>query len=115
MIEQFGEVFRKARKAAGKTMQDVALYLGVTVPYISDVENGNRSPFVRERIIKAAEFLQIDPTPLLESAAKTRGSFDLDLSGVSDRAVQVGAALQRGWPELSDDVLGQIENLIKRK
>lgn len=113
LIKQFGEVFRETRKKAGLTMQDIASHLGVTVPYVSDVENGNRSPFVPERIIKAAELLKVDPTGLLEAAAKTRGSFDLDLHGLSDRAVQVGAALQRGWPDLSDDVREKIGVLIR--
>jgi transcriptional regulator with XRE-family HTH domain len=111
----FGEVFREARKRAGKTMQDVASYIGVTVPYISDVENDNRSPLVSERIVKAAELFGIDPLILLESAAKTRNSCDLDLTGASDKRIQVGAALQRGWPELSDGDLDRIDDIIRNR
>lgn len=38
-----GRLLRKARQRAGKTLQQVARAVGVTVAYVSDVERGTRS------------------------------------------------------------------------
>jgi predicted transcriptional regulator len=39
-----GTAIRVARKAAGMTLADVSRTAGVSVPYLSNVENGNAHP-----------------------------------------------------------------------
>jgi transcriptional regulator with XRE-family HTH domain len=96
-------------------MHQLADHLGVSIVFISDVERGNRHPFTPDRIIKTAAFLKIKPEPLLLAAAKVRGAFELDATGVSGKARQVGAALMRGWADLDEDDLDKIAQIMRRR
>jgi len=112
MKKNFGKELREARKKAGKTMLDLADYLGVSVVFISDVERGNRAPLRTDRILRAAQFLNADAKMLLQAAAEQRGAFELDAE-VSNRAREVGAALMRGWKDLDEKQLEQIAKILK--
>ncbi len=96
-------------------MHQLADHLGVSIVFISDVERGNRHPFTSDRIIKTAAFLKTDPEPLLLAAAKVRGAFELDATGVSGKAREVGAALMRGWADLDEADLDKIAQIMRRR
>ena len=114
MKNTFGNLLRRQRTAAGKTMGDLARHLGVSVTYVSDVERGYRAPLTRANIIKTADFLGIGPSPLLIAAAERQGAFALD-ADVGPRARAVGAALMRSWSGLSDQDLEEIAKILDRK
>lgn len=109
----FGKLLREAREAAERSMGALARHLGVSVPYLSDVERGNRQPLTDERIRTAAAFLGVDSRPLLKAAAETRGAFQLDAAQVNPQHRQVGAMLARQWGAISDDKLAQIRELLE--
>ena len=48
MPERFGDLLRKLRRKANRTLGDVARVLGFSVVYMSDVERGNRKPLNAE-------------------------------------------------------------------
>lgn len=110
---QFGTLLRTARDRAGKSMGEVARHLKVSVPYISDVERGNRSPLASERVLAVAEFLACDPKPLIHAAAREKGAFELDARSVTCKAQEVGAALARGWSDLSEEDLEKIKAILE--
>ena len=107
---EFGELLRQLRKERKKTMGDVANLLGVSVPFVSDVERGNRTPFSPERIHQIAKYLNTDPTPLLKAAAATKGTFELDAKRVSEKGQQFAASLMRSWSRLTEE---QFEKLAQ--
>jgi transcriptional regulator with XRE-family HTH domain len=111
----FGQLLRSLREEKEKTMGQLARHLGVSVPYISDVEHDNRAPLTRERILAAAEFLGVDPKQLLVAAAAGRGAFELDANVGGRKQKEVGAALMRSWPELSDDELSAIARVLGKR
>lgn len=115
MRSKFGDLLRAARKRSGKSMRDLARHLGVSIVFISDVERGNRAPLKPERIMSATEFLGVNPEPFLLAAAKSKGSFELDATGVSGKARQVGAALMRGWTNLGEGDLEKIARIVRRR
>jgi len=116
VMSTFGELLRTLRSQAGMSMGDLARQLAVSVPYVSDVERGNRPPLTNARIEQVASLLHIDSTDLHAAAAASRGSFELPLPQNASRlARQVGASLMRGWSDLSDEDLGMIENILKKK
>lgn len=114
-MTNFGELLRTLRVESGKSMGDLARYLGISVPYLSDVERGNRAPLTSERTIAAARFLEVDCFPLLVAAAECRGAFELSVDKGRPKATEVGAALMRGWAELSDEDLELIHNIMNKK
>lgn len=70
---RFGAILRAARAAHGVTLARLATTLGVSVPYLSDVEHGRRKPLRHELIQKAAVLFE-DIEPLLTAAAIERGT-----------------------------------------
>jgi len=80
---RFGDVLRQFRRKADKTLGQVARMLDISTVYLSDVERGNRKPFTRERILKIAEFLQVDANDLLKVADRERGVIEYDIKNAS--------------------------------
>lgn len=68
----FGPLLRGLRSRAGLTLRDLATFLGVSVPYLSDVERGARGPLRPETIAQAARRL---------------GGFQRDLQRAAERDV----------------------------
>lgn len=115
MPQPFGEVLRQLRREAGKTLGDIGRLLSVSAVYVSDVERGNRKPFMRERIIKIAEFLKRDPTELLKAADHERGVIEYDISNASQLEADVVANLVTGLARggISDEKLRQIQGILE--
>lgn len=55
----FGSFLKEKRTENKKTLRGFAKELGITAPYLSDVENGLRKPLLADKIEKAAEILQL--------------------------------------------------------
>ncbi len=108
----FGDHLRQAREAAGFRLGEFARMLGVSTPYLSDVELGNRQPFSGEKLSRVAELL---PAATLSHfkvlAAETRGAFALE--PVTEDHQRAGRALMRRWAELDPDKLGQIIKIVE--
>ena len=58
---RFGDYIRQKRLDDPRelTMHDVAVYLGISTSYMSEVENRRKKPFDRKRLAKLAEFLNL--------------------------------------------------------
>jgi len=112
MNESYGKMSRRLRLAANRTMGDVADLLSLSVVYVSDMERDKRNPPTKETILKLAAFLEARPDPLLAAAAQARGAFTLDAKVASPTAMEVGAALMRGWTDLTDEDLEKIRNVL---
>ncbi len=94
-------------------MGELARHLDVSVPYISDVELGRRSPLTRENIMSAAAFLGATPNELLAAAADSKGVFELGAKNLPLKKRQLGAALSRGWHDLSSEQVDQIADIVE--
>jgi transcriptional regulator with XRE-family HTH domain len=112
---EFGALLRKWREEAGVTMGHLARSLGVHVPYLSDVERGVRPPLSEERIQIVAGLLERPAEDLLAAASRSRGPFQLSARNVSARQAKVGAALARGWEQLTEEQLRQIEQALQEE
>lgn len=110
----YGSLLRQDRKDAGKTMGELARHLGVSISYVSDIELENRAPFDRSKIIQAADYLEADVLEHLKAAAAYRGAFELDAIHATKMGREVGAALARGWNDLSDDDMKAIADIIQK-
>lgn len=72
-MNRFGVEMREARTKAGLTLRHVASVLGVSVPFLSDVEHGRRKPLRRELIDKLVAIVG-SKEALLKAAALDRGT-----------------------------------------
>lgn len=80
MASAFGEELRRARRAQGETIASVAAHTGFSTSYVSDVENGRRSPFEIRVIESIATFLGVDRDALLLAASVSRGAIVFDVN-----------------------------------
>lgn len=117
MPERFGDLLRKLRRNAGKTLGDVARLLGVSVVYVSDVERGNRKPFSNERIIQISNFLGEPPDPLMEAADWERGFIEYDIRKARPLEADVVGGLVAGLARggVTDDQLRNIKEILKER
>lgn len=67
-MNTFGALLAEARVGEGRTLRELAEVLDCKAGYVCDVEKGRRRPLSRERILKAADYLNTPPIPLLEAA-----------------------------------------------
>jgi len=117
MAERFGDLLRRLRRQADKTLGDVARKLGVSIPYLSDVERGNRKPFTTERLIQLAGFLETDAAPLIEAADRERGIIEYDIRRASPLQADVVGGLVAGLARggVSDEQLESIRTILNER
>jgi|HubBroStandDraft_3_1064219.scaffolds.fasta_scaffold213508_2 transcriptional regulator with XRE-family HTH domain len=117
-VQRFGEMLRDARRKADKTLGQVSRGIGVSIVYLSDVERGNRSPLTEDRIIRAANFLDIaDPSELLRAAIRERGVVQYDLKQAGPLEAHVVGELVTGLARggISEETLLQIQSILEGK
>jgi len=113
MPNEFGKLLRRFREDHGMSLQELASFIGISIPYLSEIERGRRSPLNEERIdlaCKAIKLNQRERADLITAAAESRGYFELAATNVSPDKQAFGAALARSWNELEDS---QIRRLTK--
>lgn len=110
---KFGELLRRRREEAGRTLLELAGFLGLSQPYVSDVERGRRAPFRADRLGRIARYLETDFDELYDAALQSRDVFELDARDVTDQARRVGSLLVRKWPDLSDAELSRIQRVLE--
>ena len=117
MAERFGDLLRRLRRKADKTLGDVARELGISVVYLSDVERSNRKPFTNARLIKLAMFLEADAEALIEAADKERGIIEYDIRRASPLQADVVGGLVAGLARggVSDEQLESIRTILKER
>ena len=109
--EKFGALLRRLREQSGKSMGSMARYLGLTTPYLCDIELGRRAPLSSSHILKAAAFLGVDPQPLLLTAIESREAVEIRTPSTSTGRAAVAALLRRA-DDLSDEQWERIQATI---
>jgi transcriptional regulator with XRE-family HTH domain len=115
MPRRFGETLRKLRRKSNKTLGDVADAIGVSVPYLSDVERGNRRPFNVDRIVQIAVFCNENPTELITAADAERGVIEYDIRNATPLEADVVGGLVAGLARggLDSEKLEKIQKIIR--
>lgn len=108
----FGTLVRERRAGAGMTLGALAGILGISVPYLSDIELGRRNPFDAARMKILGEALGIDLAELEKAAAVSRGVFELE-AGPTPLHVDVAAELAEVWPRLTSGDLTAIREELR--
>ncbi len=112
MKEVFGTLMREGRTALQITLRELALKVGCTPSYLSEVENGLRSaPKDDELVYRIASELHIPAVQALEAAKNDRERRDMkfirDLFASDD---QLAASYCRARETCSDD---ELKNIFK--
>jgi len=116
----FGEYLKHKREEKQISLREVARTLGVSAPFLSDVENNRRGPLTEERLADLAKVLNLnekEQAEMYDIVGKQKGLLAPDLNPyVTDRPY-VNAALRtaRNLEANEEDWQRFVDDLIKRK
>ena len=86
-LMRFGEFIKLRRQAdpRGLTLKDIAEVLGISVSYLSDIEQGRRKPFDSAKIEQFCNFLGLsdeDRSRMYDLAARETGKVPSDIEDI---------------------------------
>ncbi len=67
---KFGAMLRLIRDQAGQPLKVVAYAMGLSTSYLNDLERGCHPPPKEHYLLNFADFMEVDPQPLLQAAAR---------------------------------------------
>lgn len=107
----FGEFVRSKRHERKLTLRDVAEQLGVSIPYLSDVERGLRGPLSGSHLGTLAKALDLPLWELEVAASVHRGVIELETGEETGLRHKAAVSLARAWRGLSEGQLRRIMEL----
>ena len=118
--ESFGECLQKKRLENEITLRKMAELIGITAPYLTDIEKDRRNPPEIQKLDKIAEILSLteeEKAVMFDLAGKQRNSVAPDLPDYIMKRDYVAAALRtaRDLDADEDDWLKFVEELKQRK
>lgn len=116
---EFGTYVKERREMLGKTIRSLALEVGISPAYLSDIENGNR-PAPEKFLDKFAKALQIKDADELHAfydmAGVSQGGQHADINSYMDDKPHVRIAMRTAIDrDLTDADWQKLIELIKRK
>jgi transcriptional regulator with XRE-family HTH domain len=119
-MKTFGEALKKARVSQRMTLRELSEYLGKSIGYLSDIEQGRKGPPDLETVRKMEECLGINDHSLANFASKLRSRISPDLALRIQMRPQLSELLLRA-DDLSDkdikDLISEarLKSALKRK
>ena len=116
MLARLGKELRKIRLDRDELMKDMARKLGVTVAYLSAVENGTRKfPDAWIQIIASEyELEEKDVEKLQNLAFNERDSININIKNANNQERDLAYSFARRFHELSEDDIFALEKILKR-
>ena len=85
----FGETIRHLREHHPMTLRELAQRIGVSIPYVHDVETGKRAPFADDKRLRVYDALELDAGQRAElEFLRIAALGKLDISGLGGDAVR---------------------------
>lgn len=114
MLTNFGKSLRKIRIDHNELLKDMAGRLGVTVAYLSAVENGKREvpDSWIEKIADSYGLSSEEEKELQEYAYEGKETLKIDLAGIENEERDLALAFARSFKSLTDDEKKQLQKLF---
>ena len=115
MLTSLGIFLRKLRLEQGEVLKDMADKLGVTVSFLSAVENGKkRMPSSWNNKICRIYSLDTNAQESLTTAiADAEESIELSFSGIANQNKEIAVSFARKFSEFDDEELEKIRQILK--
>ena len=116
MLTSFGKTLRKIRIDHDELLKDMASKLGVTVAYLSAVENGKREvPDSWIDIISCKYGLaDAEVVELQKCAYESKDNLRIDLNNVSVEERELALAFARSFKTLTEEEMKTLNEIFKR-
>lgn len=109
-MSDFGEELNTARLAAKKTLRETSAYVGLSIGYLSDIEQGRKSAPDLETVRKLQDFLRVSDDKLVLLASEARTNRPTEMVQQMQGRPRLSVLLARAR-NLSDD---ELEDLIAK-
>jgi transcriptional regulator with XRE-family HTH domain len=109
-MNDFGEALKDARQKAKKTLRETGAYVGLSVSYMSDIEQGRKSPPDLETVRQLQEFLRVKDGRLVLLASEARTTRPTEIVQHIQNRPRLSVLLARAR-NLSDE---ELEELITK-
>ena len=118
--QNFGEFLTAKREERDLTLRELARQMGVSAPFLSDVEKDRTAPLTKDRLDKVAEILHLDideRTAMFDLVGKQRNIVAPDLPDYIMGRDYVAAALRtaRDLDAGEEEWMKFVEELKKRE
>lgn len=112
----FGELLRRERQERGLLLGDLAKQLRISVPYLSQIETGQR--FVpdgfEDKVIKVLGLCQNDANAIHRAAAQSRSQYTINLdNSTSPEDRGLASELAMTFARLSPEAKAKLREAIK--
>ena len=116
----FGEYLKHKRTEKQISLRELARGLGVSAPFLSDVENNRRAPLTEDRLADLADVLHLstaEKAEMYDIVGHQKGLLAPDLNPYVTNRPFVSAALRtaRNLEATEEDWQRFVDDLIKRK
>lgn len=116
MLTKFGKELRKIRLDRDELLKDMAQKLGVTVAYLSAVENGNRKIPESWLSILSKEYQMCDEEveKLQRLAYAERSQISIDVENVGEKEKDLVFSFARKFGDLSAEDRDEIQRILRK-
>ena len=115
MVTEFGKVLKIIRINSGDTAKVMAERLGISVPYLSAIENGRRDipTDLPDKLIKAYNLSERDQQKIRDAVVTSKDKVKIDLTDLAEKKRRVILALAND--EIDNDTLDEICKMVNQK
>lgn len=115
MTASFGQMLKEARKRKEKTLKEVSQVAGLSLSYISDMEQGRKKAPAVDVVKKIEKFLDVADGSLVK-AANADGNLRQEVRTIFQKRPELNTALLRVAQDCSEDEINELINeMLKRK
>ncbi|WP_374297126.1 helix-turn-helix domain-containing protein [Sphingomonas sp.] len=115
-MNQFGNMLRRERKEQNLTLGDLAKKVGISVPYLSQIETGTKplQDKLVERFVTELGLIGDDANALRRAAAVSMGEYSIRMEeGASNDDRILASMLAAGFARLPRDKKDQLREIMK--
>lgn len=115
-MDQFGTMLRRERKERKLTLSDLAKILGLSVPYLSQIETGSKPAQEAhvEKIVREFGMIGEGANALRRAAAQAASMYNIRLGANDDPDDRVlAASLASGFARLSPEKKEQLRRIME--
>lgn len=107
-MNEFGNALKEERIKARKKLRETAEYVNLSIGYLSDIEQGRKSPPDLETVRKLQDFLRVEGEKLVTLASEARTKRPTEIAQHIQKRPRLSDLFMRA-KNLSDD---ELERLI---
>ncbi len=107
-MNEFGNALKEERIKARKKLRETAEYIDLSIGYLSDIEQGRKSPPDLETVRKLQDFLRVEGDKLVTLASEARTKRPTEIAQHIQKRPRLTALFMRA-KNMSDE---ELEKLI---